>query len=77
MLRSRHLISGLVLTAVVAASSLSGPTAAQTPPPNSYLKSFNNYAIDHPTPYVEDAELGILVHSRDSNTWETLEPMDP
>jgi hypothetical protein len=76
MLRSRHIISGLVLAAVVAASSLSGPATAQTPPPSSYLKTFDNYIVDQPTPFVSDASLDVLVHSRNNDTWANLEPME-
>jgi hypothetical protein len=84
MLRSRHIISGLVLAAVVAAASLSGSVTAQTPPLSGYLEDFNRYEASAPMPlvsYVPPAggqrsnTLEILTHSRNGDAWQNLDHM--
>lgn len=57
-------------------SAHAAPAAQATPPPASYLKSFDNYVVDHPTPFGSDPTLDVLVHSRDRETWTTLDAMD-
>lgn len=77
MSRLRYVIAVLVLALVVAASSLpsSARVTAQTPPPTSYLKNFDNAVVSDPLPLGSDATLDVFTHSRDRNTWSGLSPM--
>lgn len=63
---------------VVAALAPDAPDrlVAQAPPPGSYLKTFDNYVTTDPLPLGPSSDLDVLVHSRDSATWDRLEPME-
>jgi hypothetical protein len=87
MPQPRHIISGLVLAAVVAAVSLSDrpsmTVTAQTGS-SSYLENFDRYETSAPMPlvsYVPPAggqrsnTLEILTHSRNGDTWQALNHM--
>lgn len=74
--RSRHGLIAAGLAALVAvASNQPQPSAAQTAPPASYLRDFDEYENDAPFNLAPSSVLDVAVHSRDTTAWYGLEPM--